>query len=396
MKITIVGDIMCEPPILAGGKQPDGSYDFASMYEKTAPLFREADYVIGNLETTLAGEELEYTKTFFSFNAPDAFGVAAKEAGIDLVSLINNHTLDRGAEGAVRTMEALDKIGLPYVGTTLPDRERQGAYYFERGGVRFAVVSYTYGINNKLTEEDPVAKNLNRLAYFGNVVCDEKIFPTSWVDELYPDMPREEQNVIRKKYELAYLPVQIDGQILQEKVEEYFAQMAADIRKAKENADFVIFFPHIGGQFNTRVGKFSERVTELAIEAGADAVVASHSHVVQRAEYRDGIPCAYSLGNFSMCPGFFAVEAKHLREYGVAAHLYLDGTKLEKVTFTILKGVYKPGEQQVCWPVEELYEALETDEERRQLRMDAERIYRVLMGKSMPEGPLQREYLLEK
>ena len=396
MKITIVGDIMCEPPILAGGKQPDGSYDFASMYEKTAPLFREADYVIGNLETTLAGEELEYTKTFFSFNAPDAFGVAAKEAGIDLVSLINNHTLDRGAEGAVRTMEALDKIGLPYVGTTLPDRERQGAYYFERNGVRFAVVSYTYGINNKLTEEDPVAKNLNRLAYFGNVVCDEKIFPTSWVDELYPDMPREEQNVIRKKYELAYLPVQIDGQILQEKVEEYFAQMAADIRKAKENADFVIFFPHIGGQFNTRVGKFSERVTELAIEAGADAVVASHSQVVQRAEYRDGIPCAYSLGNFSMCPGFFAVEAKHLREYGVAAHLYLDGTKLEKVTFTILKGVYKPGEQQVCWPVEELYEALETDEERRQLRMDAERIYRVLMGKSMPEGPLQREYLLEK
>ena len=74
MKITIVGDIMCEPPILAGGKQPDGSYDFATMYEKTAPLFREADYVIGNLETTLAGEDLEYTKTFFSFNAPDAFG----------------------------------------------------------------------------------------------------------------------------------------------------------------------------------------------------------------------------------------------------------------------------------------------------------------------------------
>ena len=35
MKITIVGDIMCEPPILAGGKQPDGSYDFAPMYEKT-------------------------------------------------------------------------------------------------------------------------------------------------------------------------------------------------------------------------------------------------------------------------------------------------------------------------------------------------------------------------
>ena len=396
MKITVVGDIMCEPPIQEAAKRPDGSYDFAPMYEKVVPMFREADYVIGNMETTLAGEELEYTQTFFSFNAPDSFGTAAKEAGIDLVSLINNHTLDRGAEGAVRTMETLDKIGLPYVGTTLPDRERQGAYYFERDGVRFAVVSYTYGINKYLAEDDPVAKNLNRLAYFGNRVCDEKIYPHSWVDELYPDMPREEQNVIRKEHQLAYLPVQIDGQICHENTDEYFAQMAADIREAKKNADFVIFFPHIGGQFNTRVGKFSEYVTELALEAGADVMVASHSHVVQRAEYRKGVPCAYSLGNFSMCPGFYAVEAKHLREYGLAAHLYLDGAKVEKVTFSILKGVYKPGEQQVCWPVEELYESLTTDEERRKLLVDVERIYRIVMGKNLPEGPLQREYLLEK
>ena len=56
MKITIVGDIMCEPPILEGAKQTDGSYDFAPMYEKMLPMFREADYVIGNMETTLAGE----------------------------------------------------------------------------------------------------------------------------------------------------------------------------------------------------------------------------------------------------------------------------------------------------------------------------------------------------
>ena len=396
MKITIVGDIMCEPPILDGAKRTDGSYDFAPMYEQMLPMFRDADYVMGNMETTLAGEALEYTKTFFSFNAPDSFGTAMKEAGIDLVSFINNHTLDRGAEGAVRTMETLDRIGLPYVGTTLPDRPRQGAYYFERGGVRFAVVSYTYGINNALAEDDPVAQNLNRLAFFGNYVCDEKIYPTSWVDELYPEMPRTEQNVIRKQYELPYLAVQIDGHIDHEKVDVYFAQLAEDIREAKKNADFVIFFPHIGGQFNTRVGKFSECVTELAIEAGADAVVASHSHVVQRAEYRGAVPCAYSIGNFSMCPGFYAVEAKHLREYGVAAHLYLDGAQVEKVTFSIIKGVYRPGEQQVAWPVDQLYASLTCEEERRQLRMDAERIYRILMGKSLPEGPLQREYLMEK
>jgi len=46
--------------------------------------------------------------------------------------------------------------------------------------------------------------------------------------------------------------------------------------------------------------------------------------------------------------------------------------------------------------VEELYESLTTDEERRKLRVDVERIYRIVMGKNLPEGPLQREYLLEK
>lgn len=120
MKITIVGDIMCEPPILKAAKKSDGTYDFSPMYEKVKPLFSESDYVIGNMETTLAGEEAGYTETFFSFNAPDSFGEAMKDAGFDLVTTINNHTLDRGAEGIIRTMEVLDKIGLPYTGTTMP------------------------------------------------------------------------------------------------------------------------------------------------------------------------------------------------------------------------------------------------------------------------------------
>ena len=39
MKITVVGDIMCEPPILHAAKKPDGTYDFSPMYEKVKPLF---------------------------------------------------------------------------------------------------------------------------------------------------------------------------------------------------------------------------------------------------------------------------------------------------------------------------------------------------------------------
>jgi poly-gamma-glutamate synthesis protein (capsule biosynthesis protein) len=176
----------------------------------------------------------------------------------------------------------------------------------------------------------------------------------------------------------------------------YIARMADDIREAKKNADFVLAFPHTGGQFNTSVGGFSQHIVETAIAAGADAVVASHSHVVQRAEYQNNIPCAYSLGNFSMSPLFYAIEAKHLREYGLAAHLYLSGAKVEKVTFTILKGVAKQGQQQVAWPVDALYDSLSSKRARKQLLEDVGKIYEIVMEKPLPEGPLQREYLLEK
>ena len=46
MKITFIGDIMCEPSVLKGARQKDGSYDFRPMFEKVKPLLAEADYVV--------------------------------------------------------------------------------------------------------------------------------------------------------------------------------------------------------------------------------------------------------------------------------------------------------------------------------------------------------------
>ena len=85
MKITILGDIMCEPPILKASKCKDGSYNFDDTFAKIRPMLQEADYVIGNMEFPCAGEEAGYTNGFFSFNAPDSFAKAIKDAGIDLV-----------------------------------------------------------------------------------------------------------------------------------------------------------------------------------------------------------------------------------------------------------------------------------------------------------------------
>ena len=116
----------------------------------------------------------------------------------------------------------------------------------------------------------------------------------------------------------------------------YVAQFQSDIRKAKEKADFVIFYPHIGGQFDPHPGQFTEYVMEKAVEAGADAIVASHAHVVQNAKMFGTTPCAYSIGNFNMDPTSCLGVLENLPGWGLAWHLDVEGGKLKKVSFTIL------------------------------------------------------------
>ena len=73
MKLTVLGDIMCEPSVLNAARQADGSYDFSGVFAKVKPMLAESDYVISNLEFPMAGEANGgYTNTYYVFNSPDS------------------------------------------------------------------------------------------------------------------------------------------------------------------------------------------------------------------------------------------------------------------------------------------------------------------------------------
>ena len=72
IRITFVGDIMCERPLLKAYFMNKG-YDFRPVFEATKKLFNESDFVIGNLETVFAGKEVGYTKKSSSFRASCSF-----------------------------------------------------------------------------------------------------------------------------------------------------------------------------------------------------------------------------------------------------------------------------------------------------------------------------------
>ena len=103
----------------------------------------------------MAGEAAGYTTSNFDdgkelyLNFPDEFARAVKNAGFDLVTTANNHVLDKGTEGVLRTLNVLDETGLDHTGSYRNDTEKENerVKLVERDGIRMAILSYTYGSN---------------------------------------------------------------------------------------------------------------------------------------------------------------------------------------------------------------------------------------------------------
>ena len=74
VKISFLGDIMCEKPFLDAAKKRDGSYEFSTAFKGMKEICSQSDYVVANLETPFAGKDKGYTNEFYLFNTPDSFG----------------------------------------------------------------------------------------------------------------------------------------------------------------------------------------------------------------------------------------------------------------------------------------------------------------------------------
>ena len=399
MKITFTGDIMIEPPVLKNAKQKDGSYDFYPIFEHAQSLLSEADLLVGNLETPLAGEAAGYTDDYYCFNAPDSYADAVKKAGFHMLSTANNHTFDRGFEGAERTIRILDEKGIGHHGSFLPDGPHPEAWYTEVNGTKVAVVAYTYGTNygesgGTCLAEGEKANTLNLLRSQKQSSYQPYVYRgNTWVDKAFRFLDDEKRGWVRKFFGLLPNYPRADDRLDKKVMPPYVARFQADIRKAKENADLVLFYPHVGGQFNPYPGAFSEYIMDKALEAKPDAILASHSHMVQKAELREGVPCFFSMGNFNMDPTSSLMVHEVLPDYGLLVHLYVEEGKLTKTTFSIIKAVRKKKGQICAWPVDELYPTL-TEQEKAQLEKDVKQMFRTVTDTALDGQIIRREYPL--
>ncbi|MFD5854634.1 MULTISPECIES: CapA family protein [Streptomyces] len=194
------GDVLPHTPIIdrarfdAGGK----GYDFRPMFAGVRPVVSRADLALCHMETVY-GEDGEYTG-YPLFKSPPEVARGIASAGYDGCSTASNHSLDDGAAGILRTLNALDQAKVRHAGTARTSGEARSVTVMRAGRAKVAHLAYTYGVNDfPLPPGQPWAVNLidrekivadARAARKGG--ADVVVVSMHWGTE-WQDAPDEEQ-----------------------------------------------------------------------------------------------------------------------------------------------------------------------------------------------------------
>lgn len=297
MKITFTGDVLIYDSQDKGCLAKDGSRDYKPIFSHVKPLLDEADYVVGSLETTLAGEKAQYTHAAYSFNTPDELLPALRWAGFDMITTANNHCFDRGLEGHARTIEMLEKSGLDYTGTRL-SKDAPSYLVKDFDGTKVAFLSYTYGTNSHVNgvmvpKDKEYLVNLTRPQ-------DSQIHRPLW-KRIIKTILSPVLN--RKKSSGIVVDCVSDIEITNGRNTEFEKRMFDVISRARHEVDIVIMSLHSGGQFNSKVGAYTRYLFDKIADAGVDAIVCNHAHTTLPIYKSGNCLIASALGNFSFAPG---------------------------------------------------------------------------------------------
>ena len=336
IKLTFIGDVLCKREILK--LVLSGRRSFDEIFADVKQLFSESDYVIGNLETPIAGEKLGYTSIPSCFNSPESFAEALFNAGVNMVSTANNHCLDRGVKGLCETLDALDRIGLEHVGTYRTKEESDKIKVVDVRGVKFSFVAGTYGYGSDESRYGISERHLSKddewhIDLFRNPTAagiTGPSLPKLLLSFLKTKTPSKLKSILKFIHAGCRPTDYLSDNVSPSEIKlteniPYINAFLSKLEKAKQVSDFVIALPHLGGQYNPYPGFFQEFVTQQILSMGIDLIVENHSHNPQPINiHENGTLVAYSLGNFAYTPYIDNFVYQTFAEYGVVLHVYVN------------------------------------------------------------------------
>lgn len=137
--IGMIGDILLHHPLFTYD-----NYDFA--FAGVKDQLTGIDFLLANQESMPGGKELGLTG-YPSFNSPKHIIRDLKANGVDMVSIANNHTIDRKEAGLRKAIGHMKEYDMPYVGAYTSIEDRGTNRIMDIDGIRIGVLGYTYGMN---------------------------------------------------------------------------------------------------------------------------------------------------------------------------------------------------------------------------------------------------------
>lgn len=238
LSVAVAGDICMRNLI----DKMDAEYSRSALAE-IQPVLDKADVRLINLENAVIEGGTAIFKSGPALKASPKNLAFLKEGRFDCALLANNHVGDYGEEGVYSTLEALNEIGIPYVGAGRNLDESYIPWYFERNGCKLAVIA----------------------------TCENE-FGIAEVDK-----------VGTAGFDL------------------YRIHHA--IKNAKAKADFVMIVMHGGNEYNPLPSPRIVSLYRTFVDLGADAVIGMHPHCMQGFETYNNVPIVYSTGNFLFSKG---------------------------------------------------------------------------------------------
>ncbi|MFS0688584.1 CapA family protein [Sporosarcina sp. 179-K 8C2 HS] len=230
--VGMIGDILLHYPLYTYD-----NYDlsFSAVKDEMTGI----DFLLANQESLPGGVELGLSG-YPLFNSPKHIIRDLKANGVDLLSIANNHTLDRNEGGLMKALGHMNEYGMPYVGAYESVEDRETKRIFEVKGIRIGILAYTYSLN-------------------GLAIPKGKGYLVSLIDKV---------------------------------------QMETDIREMEEEADITVVSIHWGDEYALQPSGRQEELAEWLSSEGVDIVFGHHPHVLQRYAKIGNTSVFYSLGNF--------------------------------------------------------------------------------------------------
>ena len=239
LSMVMVGDCLIHSPVY-NDAYVNGTYDFTKMVELIKPLVTPYDVAFYNQETTLGGTELGLS-SYPQFNSPYEVGDAMRDAGFDMVSLANNHTIDRGTTAVNNSVAYWNKYpNILTAGSYSSTEDKNTDKIFTINKISYTLLAYTYGTNGLTI---PSGKD--------------------YLVDVYSN-----------------------------------AKAAADIARLRSKVDVLMVSMHWGDEYTHVPTSTQVAQANFLASLGVDIIIGTHPHVIQPITKINDTIVIYSLGNF--------------------------------------------------------------------------------------------------